>query len=126
MGRLPADRSLFRIVHNVMRSGRKSARENEHQEQNCTIEVKQNEMMLAGDRLLDALRLERELGKTRPGEGCEEVFERWKTCREAVEQLSRSYALAVARWRESVLQTAVEENRQWQSTPHQTERVPGT
>lgn len=110
MGSLLAERSLFQHVQNLISP--KSTKANARLKRIHTIDIKQKEMMIAGDRLLDALNIERELGRTPPREGLEARLETWKKSRETVEQLSRSYALAVAKWRASIVETAVEENHQ--------------
>jgi hypothetical protein len=58
-----------------------------------------------GDRLLDALRLERELTANLPAESSgitEGDMAQWTECRRGVEQLVEQYLISIAAWREEV------------------------
>jgi len=65
-------------------------------------------MMAAGDRLIDVLKIERELHPVHMSLTGDEALLAWKKCRRTVERLAEDYAWAVANWRQAVEANAKE------------------
>ena len=61
-----------------------------------------DEMMVAGDRLIEAQRLEDIIGKLYLKRRTEGRLEQWKTARKLVEELGEEYLKAIRNYRESV------------------------
>ena len=61
-----------------------------------------NEMMTAGERLIEAQRLENTISKLYSKHPTEQRLEQWKTARKLVEELGEEYLNAIRHYRESV------------------------
>jgi hypothetical protein len=64
--------------------------------------ILQQQLTYIGDLLLDALRLQRELGRIDLNQAAPENLEAWRECRATVEQLTIDYASLVGKWREAI------------------------
>jgi len=69
------------------------------------LEFLWREMTGAGDLLIEALRLEQEFGEVDLTQVEDDVLERWRLNRRAVERLAGYYASALSQWREALLES---------------------
>ena len=73
-----------------------------------------DEMMNAGERLIEAQRLENIISRLYSKHHTEQRLEQWKTARKLAEELAEEYLNAIRNYRESVEAAASE---QWSSPP---------
>jgi len=59
------------------------------------------QLVLAGERLIEALRLEREVGQN-PMQPDQRSLNRLRACRDSVERFAREYRWSLAKWQETV------------------------
>ena len=78
-----------------------------HKPAESCASLRHRQLVYIGDLLLDAMRLEQELGKIDLSRVTSEEIARWKACRDTIDQLVEDYVATIESWRAAVVDEAV-------------------